>query len=56
MQANFGKVVMLPEQFYRGQSDLPETLSVLNEVLSQVAYHRENVIKTGQPELELFEE
>jgi hypothetical protein len=56
MQANFGKAVMLLEQFYQGQSDLPETLGVLNEVLSQVAYHRENVIKTGQPELELFEE
>ncbi|WP_374557849.1 hypothetical protein [Aquitalea pelogenes] len=56
MQANFGKAVMLLEQFYRGQSDLSETLGVLNEVLSQVAYHRENVIKTGQPELELFEE
>jgi type II secretory pathway component PulF len=54
MQANFGKAVMLLEQFYRGQSDLSETLGVLNDVLSQVAYHRENVIKTGQPELELF--
>lgn len=56
MQANFGKAVMLLEQFYQGQSDLSETLGVLNEVLSQVAYHRENVTKAGQPELELFED
>ncbi|BBF86308.1 hypothetical protein DLM_2707 [Aquitalea magnusonii] len=54
MQGNFGKVVMLLEQFYRDKTDLQETLGALNEVLSQVAYHRENVIKIGQPELELF--
>ena len=54
MQANFGRVVMLLEQFYRDKTDLPDTLGALNEVLSQVAYHRENVMKAGQPELELF--
>ena len=54
MQANFGKVVMLLEQFYRDKADLPETMDALNEVLSQVAYHRENVAKTATPELELF--
>ncbi len=54
MQANFGRVVMLLEQFYRDQSDLTETIEALTCALSQVAYHRENVIKNGNPELELF--
>jgi hypothetical protein len=54
MQANFGKVVMLLEQFYNDKSGLQDTIAVLSQVLSQVAYHRENVIKNSNPELELF--
>lgn len=56
MQANFGLVVMLLEQFYRDKVGLPETMAALNDVLSQVAYHRENVMKLAEPELELFGE
>lgn len=56
MQSGFAQVVVLLDSFYKEQSGLTETVTALTTVLSQVAYHRENVLKAGEPELELFGE
>ncbi|MBK0413596.1 hypothetical protein JD974_04165 [Chromobacterium haemolyticum] len=55
MQANFGEVIMLLEQCYRDKTSVAETLALLGVVLSQAAYHRENIRKIGQPELDFCE-
>ncbi|NHR06492.1 hypothetical protein HA052_14960 [Chromobacterium haemolyticum] len=52
MQANFGEVIMLLEQCYRDKTSIAETLTLLSVVLSQAAYHRENIRKICQPELD----
>lgn len=56
VQANAADAMALLARFYQDKVGLAETLAALTTVLSQVAYHRENVMKTGEPELELFGE
>ncbi|MCB6182349.1 hypothetical protein LIN78_02110 [Leeia sp. TBRC 13508] len=54
MQAMFGKAIMLLSQFWETRDGMEETLSVLTETLQQVAFQRENVLKSVSPELDLF--
>lgn len=54
VQANAADAMALLARFYQDKVGLAETVAALTAVLSQVAYHRENVMKTGEPELELF--
>ncbi|MCG8993249.1 hypothetical protein LH427_09715 [Laribacter hongkongensis] len=54
VQANAADAMALLARFYQDKVGLDETVSALSRVLSQVAYHRENVLKAGEPELELF--
>jgi len=56
VQANAADAMALLARFYQDKVGLDETVSALSRVLSQVAYHRENVLKAGEPELELFGE
>lgn len=56
VQINAANAIALLARFYQDKDGLAETVAALTTVLSQVAYHRENVMKTGEPELELFEE
>ncbi|KZE34575.1 hypothetical protein [Crenobacter luteus] len=56
VQANAADAMALLARFYQDKVGLAETVAALTTVLSQVAYHRENVMKTGEPELELFGE
>lgn len=56
VQANAADAMALLARFYQDKVGLAETVSALSRVLSQVAYHRENVLKAGEPELELFGE
>ncbi|WP_054285916.1 hypothetical protein [Gulbenkiania mobilis] len=56
VQANAANAMALLARFYQDKVGLDETVSALSQVLSQVAYHRENVLKAGEPELELFGE
>ncbi|MFZ6687541.1 hypothetical protein ACO0K0_07325 [Undibacterium sp. SXout11W] len=54
LQGNFAEAITLLARFYQHGEDLEETLAALTETLSQLAYQRGNVLKVGQPELELF--
>lgn len=56
LQASFSEAVSLLIGFYKTQnnSQLNTTLAALNSVMSEIAYHRENVSKVSSPELELF--
>lgn len=56
VQANAADAMALLARFYQDKVGLADTVAALTMVLSQVAYHRENVMKTGEPELELFGE
>ena len=56
LHTGFSEAVELLARFYRGQADNDDTLYALGGVLAQLAGHRENVLKHGAPELELFEE
>ncbi len=42
-------------RFYAGRADAESTLSALNTALAELSWHRENVAKSGDPELD-FEE
>ncbi|MTD33985.1 hypothetical protein [Paludibacterium denitrificans] len=54
LQANAAAAISLLARFYQDGSGLEETVSSLTRTLSEVAYHRENVMKASKPELELF--
>lgn len=54
MQANAGNAIVLLSRFYEGKSSLEETLDALNHTLTDMAYHRQNIIKHSAPELGLF--
>ncbi len=56
VQGNAAEAMGLLARFYQDKVGLAETVAALTMVLSQVAYHRENVMKTGESELELFGE
>jgi hypothetical protein len=50
----FGEAISLLARFYQNGEALDETVSALTTTLTQLAYQRSNVLKTGSPELELF--
>lgn len=56
LQASFSEAVGLLINFYKSQNQdqLDNTLAALNSVMSDIAYHRENVSKVNSPELNLF--
>lgn len=55
LQCTFAEAVALLARFYQDGSCLDETVSALTQTLSHIAYQRSNVVKTGAPELDLFE-
>lgn len=56
VQANAAAAMALLARFYVDGVGTEETLAAMTRTLSEFAYHRQNVMKTGQPELELFGE
>ncbi|AKU24834.1 hypothetical protein ACZ75_10905 [Massilia sp. NR 4-1] len=54
VQGNFSEALTLLSRFYQHGEALEETVAALTNTLSQLAYQRSNVLKVGQPELELF--
>ncbi|MGC0153312.1 hypothetical protein ACPRNU_12690 [Chromobacterium vaccinii] len=56
VQANAANALALLAQFYQDRTGLAETVEALTAVLTQAAYHRENVLLAAEPELELFGE
>lgn len=54
VQGSFAEAMALLVRFYEKGGELEETVSALSRTLSQLAYQRENVLKTGEPELGLF--
>lgn len=47
---------VLALRFYRGEVSAEETKAVLDKMMGEIAWHRENVNKSLAPELGLFEE
>lgn len=41
-------------RFYQNGEAVENTLAALTRTLSEFAFHRHNVMKTGEPELEMF--
>lgn len=56
LQGTFSEAMGLLIRFYQGKSEADETMSALTQVMSDIAWHRENVSKTLSPELSLFDE
>lgn len=54
IQANAAAAMALLARFYVDGLNAEETLSAMTSTLSEFAYHRQNVMKAGEPELELF--
>lgn len=54
LQEVFAKATRLLIRFYRDNVDPDDTVSALYELLTAVAWHRENVNKSAAPELDLF--
>ncbi len=54
VQGNFAEALTLLSRFYQHGEAIEETVAALTKTLSQLAYQRSNVLKVGQPELELF--
>lgn len=54
VQCRFAEAMALLARFYQNGDAVDETVTALTETLSQLAYQRSNVLKTGEPELELF--
>ncbi|MCW3479705.1 hypothetical protein OL229_09040 [Neisseriaceae bacterium JH1-16] len=55
-QANVAATFALLARFYQNGEAMEETLSAITRSLTEFAYHRENVQKSGRPELALFGE
>ena len=55
LQGSFTEAMGLLIRFYQGDSDACDTINALNNVMSGIAWHRENVKKSDSPELSLFE-
>lgn len=53
-QANAAAALALLARFYMDGQGVEETLSALARSMSEFAFHRQNVEKTGAPELGLF--
>lgn len=56
LQSSFTHAVGLLLSFYSDREDAEETLAALTQVMRDVAYHHENVNRSLEPELLLFEE
>lgn len=54
VQCAFAEAMALLFRFYQGGDKLDETVAALTGTLTQLAYQRSNVLKTGAPELDLF--
>jgi len=54
LQGMFADAVSLLVRFYRDEADADHTIAQLHRVLSATAWHRENIIKRIEPELDLF--
>jgi hypothetical protein len=54
VQAGFAEAIALLARFYQTGDALEETVTALATTLSQLAYQRTNVLKSAEPELELF--
>jgi hypothetical protein len=55
VQGTIAEAMALLVRFYQRGEGMDETVSSLTTTLSQLAYQRSNVQKSGAPELELFE-
>lgn len=55
LQGSFHAAVGALIQFYQGNADASEALAEIHTVMSDLAFHRENVAKAQAPELALFE-
>jgi hypothetical protein len=55
LQGSFSEAMGLLIRFYQGESEANTTINALNNVMSDIAWHRENVRKSDSPELSLFE-
>ncbi|WP_135456793.1 hypothetical protein [Vibrio echinoideorum] len=56
LQSSFTQSVSLLIKFYSNRENPEETLASLTQVMRDVAYHHENVHRSLEPELILFEE
>ena len=54
VQCCFAEAMALLARFYQNGDAVDATIAALTKTLSQVAYQRSNVLKSGEPELELF--
>jgi predicted DNA-binding transcriptional regulator AlpA len=55
VQGAFADAMSKLVRFYESEGDVDETVSAITGTLVQLAYQRENVLKAGTPELDLFE-
>lgn len=56
LQGTFSEAMAHLIRFYQGKSEAEETLGSLTQIMSDIAWHRENVSKTLTPELALFDD
>lgn len=56
LQCSFNGAMTLLIRFYENGAQAPETLAALTEMLTNIAWHRENAAKAVEPELALFSE
>lgn len=54
LQCTFAEAVALIARFYQDGSNPDGTVTAINGSLSQLAYQRGNVLKSANPELDLF--
>ncbi|WP_410499671.1 hypothetical protein [Chitinibacter sp. S2-10] len=54
LQAQQADAIALLIKFYQGKAALDETLEAIDLVLRGFSYHRANVVKVAEPELDLF--
>lgn len=52
LNSNFNDAVSLLSRFYKGESDIQETINSLTNTIESMAYHRENIQKDHAPELD----
>lgn len=55
VQGAFADAMSRLVRFYESGGEVEETASAITATLVQLAYQRENVLKAGTPELDLFE-
>ena len=56
LQANLAEAIGQLIRFYKGDADADQTVSRLTNIMSELAYHRENVARQSAPELSLFDD